>query len=232
MFTAIAIGFLFLALVVHEAGHFVAMRRYGVEVEKAGIGFGPSLRIYSKRLGVPLTFSPLLLGAYVKPTKEGGTRMLQLPVRKQAVIYAAGPLMNFATTGLLLAPVIAFRLFDGDTDKIVARAITLGVIAILAIACYKWLELVSTYVLPAIGLLHLVLLAVVLTTDPGGVDGPIGIVEFATSSTLFDAIMFGLVINLALGWVNLMPIIPLDGGAYPLCGTQGENKRHHCRAIR
>lgn len=213
MFTAIAIGFLFVAVIIHEAGHFVAMRHYKVGIEAAGIGFGPSLRIHVKRLGVPLTFSPLLLGAYVKPTEEGFAQMQQLPARKQAVIYAAGPLMNFAATGAILISLIAYRLFDGNTDKLIARSIALGVIVMLAIACYRWLEFVSAYVLPIIGLLHLILLAVVLATNPsGGVDGPIGIVEVATSATLFDAVLFGLVINLGLGWINLMPCLPLDGG--------------------
>lgn len=221
MFTALAITLVVLAIVVHEAGHAWAMKRYGVQIESAGIGFGPGITLRPKRLGFPVKISPLVIGAYVKPSQAGATHMESLCAREQAVIYAAGPLMNIATAGIILVLLIGGLFLTDPSDAVMARLIALGVLALLALACYRWLEAVSLFVVPLVGALNLFALVWLLLAKNGeGVDGPIGIVELAISSSLKEAIVMGFIINVGLAITNMLPIPPLDGGRIVLAALK------------
>ncbi len=58
---------LFVCLVlVHEAGHFFAARRNGVEVEEFGLGFPPRAKVLTKKNGTEYTLNWLPLGGFVK----------------------------------------------------------------------------------------------------------------------------------------------------------------------
>lgn len=63
----LALLVLLLVVLVHEYGHYAAMRRCGVKVIEFTIGFGPTL--WSKRLGsgTELKIKPILLGGYTRP---------------------------------------------------------------------------------------------------------------------------------------------------------------------
>ena len=103
---------------IHELGHFVFARLFGVGVEKFSLGFGP--RICGKKIGITdYRISAIPLGGYVKmvgeePDAEISPENLPLSfthkhVFKRILIVAAGPLFNF-----LLAVVIYFGLFQID----------------------------------------------------------------------------------------------------------------------
>ncbi len=63
--------FLLIAIVViHEAGHAIAARAFGVGVLKFSIGFGPGITIW-KGKNFPIILSPLLLGGYVSLKSVG-----------------------------------------------------------------------------------------------------------------------------------------------------------------
>ena len=58
-------------VVLHELGHFIAAKKFGVRVEEFGIGLPP--RLFGKRIGETLYSLNLLpLGAFVKLTGEEG----------------------------------------------------------------------------------------------------------------------------------------------------------------
>ena len=101
---------------VHELGHFLVARLFGVGVEKFSLGFGP--KIFGKTIGITdYRISAIPLGGYVKmigeePDAELDPKDIPLSfthkhVLKRICIVAAGPFFNF-----LLAIVIFFGFFQ------------------------------------------------------------------------------------------------------------------------
>lgn len=116
-FFSYLVPFLFvLALVVfiHEMGHFLVGRWFGVKVETFSLGFGPRIWRRYDRQGTEWAVSAIPLGGYVKfkgdadasskPDHEAAAAMSEddrrdsfphQAVYKRAAIVAAGPLANF-----------------------------------------------------------------------------------------------------------------------------------------
>ena len=101
----IALGVL---VTVHEAGHFIAARFFGVEIEKFSIGFGKKL--FSFRKGdTEYRISLIPLGGYVKMKGENPDEEIvdvEHSYRsktwwQRAIIAFAGPFMNFVLALLL-----------------------------------------------------------------------------------------------------------------------------------
>lgn len=99
-----------LVILIHEFGHFILCKKFGVMVERFAFGFGPEL------LGVThggTRFSVCLfpLGGFVKPAGENieeatgnSNEYFSQPWTKRLLIVAAGPAMNY---------LLAFVLFTG-----------------------------------------------------------------------------------------------------------------------
>ncbi|MBI9083949.1 MAG: RIP metalloprotease RseP [Desulfobacterales bacterium] len=101
---------------VHELGHFLVARFFGVGVEKFSLGFGP--RLVGRTVGMTdYRLSAIPLGGYVKMVGDEPDTELedwQIPysfthkhVFQRFLIVAAGPVFN-----LLLAVVIFFGVFQ------------------------------------------------------------------------------------------------------------------------
>src|ERR671916_782504 len=109
-----ALGFIFIlgsAVVLHEFGHFIVAKLFGIRVESFSVGFGP--RLFGKKWGdTDYRFSAIPLGGYVKlggdesnAPLEGASsqnippeEMFNLRPRWQRVLVAlAGPVMNILT---------------------------------------------------------------------------------------------------------------------------------------
>ena len=86
---------------VHELGHFLAARRYGVRVEKFSLGFGPRILGFTKG-ETEYLISAVPLGGYVKMKGEDPSESLEdlqgsfshAPVGHRLAIAFAGPLFN------------------------------------------------------------------------------------------------------------------------------------------
>ena len=102
-------------ILVHELGHFLVARLFGVGVLKFSLGFGP--RIAGKTIGITdYRLSAIPLGGYVKmvgdepdaeiPPEDIPLSFNHKPLFKRFLIVAAGPFSN-----LMLAVVIFFGLF-------------------------------------------------------------------------------------------------------------------------
>jgi regulator of sigma E protease len=111
IFIAAVVGLLGVVILVHEWGHFIAAKSFGVRVDVFSIGFGK--RIWGWRRGVTdYRLSILPLGGYVKmagdnPMEERAgapDEFLSKPRWQRAVIAVAGPGMNV---------VLAIALFTG-----------------------------------------------------------------------------------------------------------------------
>ena len=96
-------------ILVHEWGHFMAAKLFGVRVEVFSLGFGP--RLWGRRRGpTDYRISALPLGGYVKmagdnPAEErtgAPDEFLSKPRWQRAIIAVAGPTMNLLAAIVLL----------------------------------------------------------------------------------------------------------------------------------
>lgn len=113
-------------VLIHELGHFLTAKKFGIKVEEFGFGFPP--RIFGKKIGETIYSINLLpVGGFVKlygeddagggslkkAKSEAGTKDLKRaffarPAWQRALVVLAGVIMNF-----LLAIVIISYLFSG-----------------------------------------------------------------------------------------------------------------------
>lgn len=141
----IMIALISLLVLVHEWGHYIAARMFGVKVSKFGFGMpiGPVL-FRTKKGDLEILVHACLLGGYVSfPEDEEGDEMVeQLPKDskerfknqapwKQAVIVTAGVIMNvvFAFFLILLAAGIFHKLPTGKSEVFVNEVIQDGTIS-------------------------------------------------------------------------------------------------------
>ncbi len=93
--------FLSILILVHELGHFLAAKKFGLFVEEFGFGFPP--KIWSKKIGETVySVNALPFGGFVKILGENqeGDKMSERnfsskPVWQRAIILFAGVLFNF-----------------------------------------------------------------------------------------------------------------------------------------
>lgn len=123
-----------LLMVVHEGGHYLAARRYGMRVVKFSIGFGP--RIWHRQpKGSPTTFQVALIPflAYVQiagmnpyedndPNDKGSYANASIWAR--VVTIAGGPLANYLFASILFffALVVGVTTADEASMKVVPSA--------------------------------------------------------------------------------------------------------------
>jgi len=104
-------------LFVHELGHLLVARHYGMKVLSLSVGFGPPLMNFTDRLGTswklrafPLGGSCVIDDNYNSKNnsvgKQADNKLLPQLLRQRAVIYAAGPIFNLifaASFGLVVS---------------------------------------------------------------------------------------------------------------------------------
>ena len=120
-----------LVVFVHEMGHFLVARYFGVTVEVFSVGFGKEIFGWTDKRGTRWKLSWLPIGGYVKfagdadaasrPDAEAAAKMsveqrqgaLQLkPLYQRAWVAASGPLANFILAIVLLT---GLSLYAGHT---------------------------------------------------------------------------------------------------------------------
>lgn len=118
LFVSVAPFFILLGLLifVHEMGHFLMARFFGVRVETFSLGFGKKILSF-KRGDTTYALSLIPLGGYVKmygddptaevPVEERRHAFLHKPVMQRIWIVLAGPLTN------LIFAVVLFTLIGG-----------------------------------------------------------------------------------------------------------------------
>lgn len=212
-----------LCMVVHEGGHLFAMLRSGIPVQRAGIGLGsfieirfprfPRISNLSKDKSKPfvLTISPILVGAYVKPTEEGERMLEQLPYASKVNVYGAGPLANIVFSLLVLEIWSIFVNPHISLDKLLVALCAI----FLGMGLFRRVAPIFGYVIPIIGALAIVgIVTLLLVFGAGAVAGPIGIFQEGPKIARDFNGSIGLlfVISISLGFLNLLPLAILDGG--------------------
>ncbi len=110
MISILIIVFTLIALVIiHEFGHFIIAKKFGVPVEEFGIGYPP--RIFGKKMGQTLYSLNLLpFGAFVKiyGEKEGleDSNSFQRKSIEQRALITLGGVLSFWIVGIILLSII------------------------------------------------------------------------------------------------------------------------------
>jgi regulator of sigma E protease len=124
-FFSVLIPFLFVLTIVvfiHELGHFLVARWYGVKVQAFSIGFGREIWGFNDRYGTRWRLAWIPLGGYVKfiddengasvPSQDALARLSpeeregafqSKPLGQRAAVVAAGPIANFLLSIALFA---------------------------------------------------------------------------------------------------------------------------------
>ena len=88
-------------LVIHEFGHFVVAKKFGVKVEEFGVGYPP--RLFGKKIGQTLYSINLIpFGAFVK-IPEDDQRFAGKPVWQRALILLGGVVSFWIVAAILLS---------------------------------------------------------------------------------------------------------------------------------
>ncbi|MFH1863736.1 MAG: site-2 protease family protein, partial [bacterium] len=127
MFVSILVFLLVLSILilVHEFGHFIMARKFGVWVEEFGFGLPP--RIIGKKIGETLYSLNLLpFGGFVKLHGEDSEEKIKNPKRafinkskkKRLVIIVAGVVMNFLLAIICFGIVYSFSGIPRDTKNV------------------------------------------------------------------------------------------------------------------
>src|SRR5690606_7534639 len=126
------VGFLLVLgplVTLHELGHYLVGRLFGVKADAFSVGFGRELAGFTDRRGTRWKLSAVPLGGYVQfagdmnpasqpseawlalPPQERARTFQSKPLWQRALIVAAGPLTNFLIAIVILA---AFNLTMGN----------------------------------------------------------------------------------------------------------------------
>jgi membrane-associated protease RseP (regulator of RpoE activity) len=110
---------LLVVLFVHELGHLLAARHYGVKVLSLSVGFGPQLISFTDNLGTSWKLRAIPIGGSCviddnsklknSPAEKRANSKFRLRnLQQRAVILAAGPIFNlaFAASIALLATIM------------------------------------------------------------------------------------------------------------------------------
>ena len=138
---AVAFISLIILMIIHEFGHFIIAKKFGIRVDEFGIGYPP--RLFGKKIGETIySINWLPLGAFVRIYgEEGGVddyrsfQNLKNSSTKERVVIA---LMMFLTIGATTAG--AF--FTGGGSLLIV-ALLIGALMLsvqaggMAYACYK-----------------------------------------------------------------------------------------------
>ena len=183
-----------LCVVVHEMGHLVAAKRMKLPVKEFSIGFGPGL-FHFVHNGTQYAFRALPFGGYVLMDE----RRVRPNLRWKLLL--AGPVANFLlgmvfTVGYLI--ITEWAAFHSLFSVIVGLA-------------------AATLASPAIYLAtigHVLRVAIANNNLGTTVQTPIGMgIAIAHSHMgMSEWFVLGLVISYSVGFCNLLPIPPLDGG--------------------
>lgn len=189
------IGFLIVIIGLHEFGHFIVAKRFGLVASIFSLGFGRVLLSRTDKSGTSWQIRALPLGGFIKLDEPV---LAALPPLRRIAIYAAGPVFNIIL-GLVL---------------ITTAGVELGVPVLksLEISLKIAPEIISTIVR---SIWH------IFTGDISNISGPVGAaIASGNAVRLHGVLMFAGLFSWSVGVLNLLPVPLLDGGQIALSGLE------------
>jgi len=109
----IFLPFLTVIIAIHELGHFISARMFGMKVTEYFVGFGPR-KIWSRRKGeLEYGVKPIFIGGYVKiagmnpfeenPPEDTPRLYGSKPIWQRAITIVAGPATHFVVAAVIFA---------------------------------------------------------------------------------------------------------------------------------
>ena len=108
----IMIILLSILILVHELGHFLAARMFGIKVKKFALGFPIGPTLWQKQVGDTLVLvHAFLIGGYVEfedddkdcdLPKDSPDRFLNRPIYQRAIVTSAGVVFNVICAYLIV----------------------------------------------------------------------------------------------------------------------------------
>jgi regulator of sigma E protease len=193
LITFMLISFLIL---IHELGHFIAAKLSSIPIEIFSIGFGPKL--WSFRLGrTEYRISALPIAGYVLPKMEDPDDFFQIGSPRRIAFAMGGP-----TANIILALICLGFL----------NVLTTG-FSFYAVLIFPFVQLTQItsqflHALPS------------LLSSPDNLAGVIGIVAMGgqmVAGNFLNILNLAVMLNINLAILNLLPILPLDGGKILFC---------------
>ncbi|EKD86491.1 MAG: hypothetical protein ACD_37C00274G0006, partial [uncultured bacterium] len=131
-------------VLIHELGHYLVARKFGIKVEEFGIGFPP--RVWGKKIGETLySINALPIGGFVKLYGEdeagGGNLKLKLkneklkdidraffarPIWQRALVVVAGVAMNFLLAIVIVTYLFTFEGIPTPGEKVTISEVVKG----------------------------------------------------------------------------------------------------------
>ena len=115
-------------VIIHELGHYIACRIFGIPVDEFGVGFPPRVTTLFEWAGTKFTLNAIPLGGFVRargetdPTIPDG--LMASNPWKRIGVYVAGPFMNILTA-VIIYTIIIMRLGAEDPNRLDVVMITL-----------------------------------------------------------------------------------------------------------
>ncbi len=206
-------------MAAHEFGHALAMKRQKVDLEEISVlGFGPKLfTFYWPALfeNTPLNVRLIPLGAYVSPAKTGIAQIKQMSHAEYIQISTAGILMNFFLGSVLLL-----------LASVLQRKLSWFRIGLIAAGFLVIFPVVASYCYLFAGFVLAVYLGIKIRKDFGLLEKSGSILSIGkeiaqTGGSFKNMVFLSASIAIAIGILNALPFLPLDGGNTVLHALNG-----------
>jgi regulator of sigma E protease len=189
------IGTLIVIVGLHEFGHFIVAKRFGLVASIFSLGFGRVLISWTDKSGTSWQMRALPLGGFIKLDEPA---LAALPPLKRIAIYGAGPIFNIAL-GLVL---------------VMIAGVAYGVPVLRSLE-------ISFRIAPAIISTMVGAIWHVFMGDISNLSGPVGAaIASGNAVRLHGFLQFAGLFSWSVGIVNLLPIPLLDGGQIALSGLE------------
>ncbi len=192
-----------LLILVHELGHLIAAKLSNIPIERFSIGFGPILWAFGKGQ-TEYRLSAFPLGGYVMPKIENEDEFFLIPSRRCIAFALGGPLANVVSSLVCLSCL---------------NVITTG-FSLRGLLLYPLVQMIeiSSQVLHALPQMF---------SHPEQLSGIIGIVAVGgrvLTDNFSKIFSLAAMLNINLALLNLLPVLPLDGGKILFCLLEGVHR--------
>jgi regulator of sigma E protease len=180
-----------LLIILHELGHFLAAKRMGIPIARFSVGLGP--KVWGCKMGeTEYWLSMIPCGGYVLPELEDEEAFDKIPLKSRILFSLGGPAAN-----------ILGAFFCLSLMNVVKLGLSVSSVIYLPLEQICQMALQIGTAIP------------LLFGQPENLSGIVGIVAVGgtyVGLNFVKLLQFSVLLNVNLAVLNLLPILPLDGG--------------------